>query len=138
MERSRQPAPGRHRGAGEIDRTLPRHHTTAARRRPPYARGWPARWPAGAEVIVYVGAGAWRRARSATHCPRHPRTLLPPGDDPAAYRWPVAGGVVIVMGDADRDALLALSGALLAASAVAVLWVTRGHPITRVEAPAHE
>lgn len=101
--------------------------------RPPYARSWPYHWPGGTEIHIWTGADAWERAKSETHCPTTPKTLLPFGEDPKAFRWPVFGASVIILGETDRETLEALSRALVFAGARRVLWCCTGHPLTRVD-----
>ncbi len=111
------------------------------RRLPPYG----ARLRSGlSELRVYVGAGAWDRARAAedsivtgecAHC-GHQRlakpssrgsfVVLPPGEDPAAYAWPVAtlAVLVLVAGAWSVDECRRLGALLLDARArrVVVVW----------------
>jgi hypothetical protein len=49
-------------------------------------------------VYVFAGADAWKRASNRRDARGPGETmLLPPGEDPTAYRWPaVPGGVLIV------------------------------------------
>lgn len=59
---------------------------------------------------IYAGSDAWR-AKGAI-CRLIPgRVLLPPGESPSAYRWPVAGRdvLIVVLGDIDDTALLQLA-----------------------------
>lgn len=70
-----------------------------ATRLPPYGREVAAAVASGQRVNVYVisGIAAWDRARKR-HADKQPGNvmLLPPGEDPTAYRWPaVPNGVFL-------------------------------------------
>ena len=68
------------------------------RRLPPYGRSVAAAVARGERlnVWVYGGSRAWEEARLRT---RHsgPALLLPPGDDPGQYKWPVEGLEVMLV-----------------------------------------
>lgn len=50
-----------------------------------------------AMVLIDTGRDTWDRARGDLDDPSRLVTLLPLGDDPAGYRWPVAGDEVVVV-----------------------------------------
>jgi hypothetical protein len=73
---------------------------STATRRPPFARDIEAAVAAGRHpnVFVFATADAWDRARR--HRERHgadSALLLPPGEAPDAYRWPIVSGGVFVV-----------------------------------------
>ena len=62
------------------------------------------------ELWVYVGTAAWRL--KAESCRSRPgKVLLPPGELPSAYRWPVSGreALIVVLGDIDDTVLLQMA-----------------------------
>lgn len=67
---------------------------------PPFGRAVVAKLNRGERpnVWVYGGSRAWEEARWRTyHIGPGTALLLPPGDDPNGYRWPVAGlGIMLV------------------------------------------
>lgn len=88
----------------------------------PYSRRFLAERP-GAGLVVAIGPGAWDVARRWGY----PVVVLPPGDDPAGYRWPAHryGAVLHEAGPADDGLLTATAAALLRAGnpvVVAVRW----------------
>lgn len=95
-----------------------------ARRLPPHGKavasalGW-SNSPG--SVLVTVGADCWRRARNAAAW-RDTVMVLPDGEEPLVFAWPVNGLVVVVEvgpGPAD-EALVELVQALLRDGAVLV------------------
>ena len=68
-------------------------------------------------VFCFVGAYGWERAEYFSK--RQPVLVLPPGDDPAVYRWPVAGLDCLVarVGKSTNREVLLLMRELLAAGA---------------------
>lgn len=68
---------------------------SAASRHPPFGRDVEFAVAAGKSPNVYVFAcvDAWERARNRT---RGTALVLPPGDDPEAYRWPRVPSCVFV------------------------------------------
>ena len=62
------------------------------------------------ELLIYTGYDAWRLKGDI--CRLIPgRVILPPGESPGAFRWPVAGRdvLVIVLGDIADEVLLQLA-----------------------------
>jgi hypothetical protein len=76
-------------------------------------------------LIVCVGSGAWERGRSPHFYPGF-KVVLPPGDDPAAYRWNfVCGSDVLILpfGELEPLGVIArLAGLLLAAGAGLIVY----------------
>lgn len=71
------------------------------RRLPPYGREMAERLAAGRPpkngVWLYVGAGAWDRGRPSLQYSTRGVLILPPGEAPSAFRWPVASCDVLVL-----------------------------------------
>lgn len=66
------------------------------------------------EVLIYAGTDAWRVKGEI--CRLIPgRVILPPGELPSAYRWPVAGRdvLIVALGDIHDTALLHLAHEVL-------------------------
>ena len=59
---------------------------------PPYGRRFVNGVPSSG-FRVFIGPSAWSRAKRTAI----PAMVLPEGNDPAQYHWPVAGGDVIVI-----------------------------------------
>ncbi|MDD5036672.1 MAG: hypothetical protein PHE55_18185 [Methylococcaceae bacterium] len=110
----------------------------ARRKLPPFARHLD---PADQDTIaVLTGGNAWQRAKSPYHWFQGRRLLLPFGDDPAAYRWPVAGRECLVFGfgkPEPRERLIALSVELVRSGALFVLWSwsDSGGPLCKLPSP---
>lgn len=70
---------------------------------------------------VAVGADAWAYTRAKPF----PVMVLPPGDDPAAYWWPVAGDSVVLVqhGDAEPASIEKLMLELLRSGATLVVAI---------------
>ena len=68
-------------------------------------------------VFCFVGAHGWERAEYFSK--RQAVLVLPPGDDPAVYRWPVAGLDCLVarVGKSTKREILLLMRELLEAGA---------------------
>jgi len=74
-------------------------------------------------IVILTGSGAWERWRSLWFAGS--RLLLPFGDNPASYRWPVAGRDCVLHGFGEqepRPRLVALSVELVQAGALFVIW----------------
>lgn len=104
--------------------------TTTSNRMPPYGKDVAAAVAAGRAVNVYVYAGpnAWQRARDrlASHGPAS-AMVLPPGDDPAAYRWPrIPGGVLVDARDIDRQTALRIATCIVSCGTGMVFVVRNG------------
>lgn len=101
--------------------------STQSRRLAPYARHLDQ---SRRSIAILTGSNAWERAESRTWfdgC----KLVLPLGDDPASYRWPVAGRDCILFGfgtPEPRERLIALSVALVQAGAAFVIWGTAETP----------
>ena len=66
-------------------------------------------------VYLFTGPDAWDRAkrRRESHGPGS-ALLLPPGEDPAALRWPpVPDGLLLAAGDMPRQAAVAFAALLV-------------------------
>lgn len=85
-------------------------NNTCKQKLPPYGRSLPKTLR---ELWIYCGSDAW------SYVPAHGRTLLPPGESPSAFRWPVAGLEVLVIqtGAVAEATLLELRDVLLRAAA---------------------
>lgn len=100
------------------------YRTDRPRRLPPYGAALARDLMAGRvpwnDARIYVGADAWDRAKR--HTASAPRLLLPPGDSPDHYRWPVEGCQVwvIAAGTVADSTLLRLAELLLDAGAEVV------------------
>lgn len=101
---------------------------------PPGDIAWAATDPIVPAVVVFIGPGAWERARIAkaelwlAECDGHGRgtvTLVPPGESPWAYNWRALLNqhVTIYSTDADAAAWAPLRDALLYAGAARVTVV---------------
>ncbi len=85
----------------------------SGRRLPPFGRDVERAVAAGKSPNVYIYAtpDAWERVRNRT---RGTAMVLPPGEDPEAYRWPcVPGGVFICAPGAPRELALKLARAVV-------------------------
>ena len=92
-------------------------NTSAQKKLPPYGN----RLDRGSKrtIVVLTGSGAWDRARDSQNCGY--LLVLPPGDDPTGFHWPVAGRDCVVwsLGTPEpHERLVALGAALVRAGAV--------------------
>lgn len=92
----------------------------------PHARRYLEAPPA-AGLVVAIGPHSWSLARRWGY----PVVVLPPGDRPSDYRWPVNqyGALVHETGPADDDLLTATASELLRAGnpyVVAIRWSLSG------------
>ena len=89
------------------------------------------------ELIVCTGKDGWNMAKSSTWFSRTPKTVLPFGDDPAAYRWPAHGRNIMIFDFGPQDEgysrLLPLAKQLLIDGAEWVLLMSKSFPMTRLE-----
>ena len=89
-----------------------------ATRAAPYSRAILEAQRAGRHPSVYLFAGSdcWNLAehRRRTHG-EGSALVLPPGEDPEAFRWPALDALVLVPGDCDGDTVRRLVVALLIA-----------------------
>jgi hypothetical protein len=106
----------------------------AARRQlrlPPFAHDVVAD-PARA-VWVSAGPGAWARARR-WRSEKEPGLVLPPGEDPGAYQWPVHGlNVALIATDMPEDDVAQILLALQRGGAVVVAILYGPSDNTRME-----
>lgn len=106
--------------------------TAGARKKlPPYAKQLKA--GAGETLWVCTGTEAWARAKSTTWM-NGKKVVLPPGDDPSAYRWDVAGRfedvVIVVDGQPPSiDTIKSLAIALMPHSDVVVYLDPKRNPV---------
>jgi hypothetical protein len=106
--------------------------TAGARKRlPPYAKQLKA--GAGDTLWVCTGTEAWARAKSTTWM-NGKKVVLPPGDDPDAYRWDMAGRfedvVIVVDGQPPSiDTIKSLAIALMPHSDVVVYLDPKRNPV---------
>lgn len=81
-------------------------------------------------VAVCIGMDAWQRAKRRNEGSSDwPALVLPPGEEPARYSWPVSGSYVVLEVDAgpSTDQLRQLAHVLLQAGAVVVVeWWPAG------------
>jgi len=87
--------------------------TCTAKRLPPYGAAVEQAVAAGknSNVFLFATKDAWERARNRT---RGTALVLPPGDDPEAYRWPcVPSGVFVCAPGASRDLAFRLARAVV-------------------------
>lgn len=82
-------------------------------------------------VAVCVGLDSWQRAKARNEgVSDMPAMVLPPGEDPHKFIWPVAGSVVIIEVDIgpSKAQLNELAAALLTSGAASVAsWWPQGH-----------
>jgi len=87
-------APSKNRLSADAETTAPFEFNLIRRRLPPYgiALAQKLRQDKPANVVwVACGERAWKRSKHDLRRPDSWATLLPPGEDPASYRWPVVG-----------------------------------------------
>mgnify|MGYP001826398985 CR=1 FL=1 len=68
------------------------------------------------EAIICTGSDAWTFAKKEYFHPTRPKLVLPYGNDPFQYRWPVKGLDITVMGFGqleNREQLFKLAEALM-------------------------
>lgn len=110
-------------------------------RRPPYGRDIAGYRPD--EIIIATGGLAWRKIkRDEGHWqPRVAKLVLPYGDDPALYRWPVAGRIVQVWTCGEPEPfgrLVELAKCLLQCGAIKVLLLDTKKPMIVVRPAGKE
>lgn len=113
--------------------------TSTKRKFPPFAKR--LREGAGHTLWVCIGSHAWDRCKSETWMPGC-KTLLPPGDDPTAYRWDFArtfDDVVLVedgigIGGA---ALKAIASEILPYTTQLIYLSDKGNPVRFTARSAH-
>jgi hypothetical protein len=127
-----KPTPSRH---------APRRGTRPQRKNPPYARAAAARlaaWsdPRSVDLRIFTGHRAWKEACWwNSHSTVKPILALPPGDDPAAYRWEIVRGTepwLIETGNTPNSLLQRLALELLSAGAPVVrlsFWDNSNRPM---------
>lgn len=81
-------------------------------------------------IWVYAGRAAWDRSRGDLDKTSRLSTLLPLGEDPTAYRWPVAGDEVVIVhtGGEIAERLRALGVTLVKQGALRVAIVDTEDP----------
>lgn len=87
-----------------------------------------------ADVIVCTGSDGWGRAKSQTWALSSVKLVLPFGNDPSIYKWPVMGREVSIfeIGDPEPDeTIYKLAQRLLMSRARLVLWVRQQGPIIK-------
>jgi len=82
---------------------------------PPYGK----RIGSATEIRIYMGPDAWKSAR-IRHSYVPDALVLPDGEAPSAYKWPVAGCDVLVFSDDDIDKIPELARILLESGALVV------------------
>lgn len=106
---------------------------------PPYAKTITSRIAYGNPpdfIAVCIGLDAWQRAKERNESPSDiPAVVLPPGDSPHTYTWPVIGSFVIVeVDDGPSDKQIdELATALLTANAASVCawWPNKRREVLR-------
>ncbi len=96
---------------------------------PPYAAQQRHKKPSNG-IWVYAGRSAWDRARGDLDKTSRLVTILPMGDDPMVYRWPVAGdeAVVVHTGGETAERLRALGVTLVKQGALRVAIIDTEEP----------
>lgn len=87
-------------------------------------------------IVVLTGSEAWNIATTRSSVSILPKLLLPFGENPSCFIWPVSGHDVIIFSHGkpeSYDTLLALSRCLLESGALYVVWCVGHIPITKVE-----
>jgi hypothetical protein len=88
------------------------------------------------ELIVCCGKDGWNRAKSSTWFSSTPKTVLPFGDDPAAYKWPAQDRAVMVFDfnpePEGYNRLIDLSRQILIYGAAWVLLMSESFPMTKI------
>ena len=100
-------------------------------KRAPYAREVEKVLATGRQpnVWMYSGNDAWDRAKQCRRCHGPGSTLLlPPGEDPASYRWPAVDGLLLYT-DTDTQTTTALVRALLTAGVRVVIEERPGRAV---------
>lgn len=64
-------------------------------------------------ALIYAGTGAWSRAEATRDAGRRACTVLPPGTDPAAVRWPSIACWIGDAGDLPTTDAIALARCLI-------------------------
>lgn len=98
-------------------------YTSSRRLRlPPYTAQQRGKIPTNG-TWIFTGRAAWDRARGDLDKPSRLVTLLPLGEDPMVYRWPVVGDEVMVVhtGGETAERLLSLATVLIQQGAVHVV-----------------
>lgn len=98
-------------------------------KRSPFAAQQQGKTPSNG-VWVFTGRDAWERARNDLDKTSRLVTLLPLGDDPMVYRWPVAGdeAVVVHTGGEVVERLRALGVTLVKQGALRVAIIDTEEP----------
>ena len=103
---SRNPAGAGRDSGGQPNESCNQNYTPT--RAAPYSRSILEAQRAGRHPNVYCFAGsdAWNQAehRRRTHG-EGTALVLPPGEDPEAFRWPALDALVLVPGDCDGDSV---------------------------------
>ncbi len=106
------------------------------RRNPPYSCRLGFNERASKAVRVFVGSRSWEQAESAIQDLWNV-LCLPPGEDPAMYRWPVQGrSVVIYDAGAREDELTRLAACCFRSGATVIAIVEREGSVAII--PARE
>lgn len=113
--------------------------TSTRRKFPPFAKR--LRHGTGLTLWVCIGSHAWDRCKSATWMPGC-KTLLPPGDDPTAYRWDFARTFddVVLLEDGTGiggAALKAIASELLPYTTQLIYLSDKGNPVKFTARSAH-
>ena len=118
----RAPGEGAERGQTGAVNYAPPTFQMPRLRLPPFAAMQQSKTPSNG-LWLYTGTDAWGRARGDLDKPSRLVTLLPLGDDPEGYRWPVAGDEVVVVhtGGESPEVLRALAEVLIRQGALHVV-----------------
>ena len=81
---------------------------------------------ASSNLHIFAGPKAWKRAQQRKS---GNAMVLPEGDEPASYRWPVRGlEVMLIWPDASRDSVLEFGEHLIRSGAKLVVAPFEGEP----------
>ncbi len=113
---------------GSKEAPIPVEAVALGRKLPPFGREVAEVIAAGRipNCFVYAGPNAWARAkRRREQLGAGSAMVLPPGADPAEFRWPrLSGGVVVDARDLEYAAAVALARALASAGTAPVHAIT--------------
>ncbi|MEC4746935.1 hypothetical protein [Methylomicrobium sp. Wu6] len=106
------------------------------KKRPPYSRHLNTSLH-GLLLIVCTGSDAWQWAQLTTWFPGA-KVVMPPGADPSAYDWRIAGEHDVMIAGCGKlekfDRIVSLGGELLATGAKLVLYAPERGLMTRIDA----
>jgi hypothetical protein len=119
----------------EVIVALPGKEAKMKKINPPYAIELRSK-PRHKSVVILTGAGAWNIAKDQNSISLQPKLLLPFGENPEHFKWPVSGRdcVILNYGESEpHETILKLTRCLLLGGSLFVLWAIQGKQITRVD-----